>query len=227
MIDHKSANLVRQVSVAEIILASQSEARKNLMEKHDFLFRVMPTKLDESQVGGESFGQIASHRAVAKLERAFEILAEGPTASAFVIAADQTMESRGVIYDKAKTRNEAYERLQTFQGHKQLFMTAIAMGYLVKDAKGTQYCQVMTHAEPVEVQLKSLTHQQIEDYLDLEEWRGAVGCIRVEGQGRQLISDIEGDTETLQGLPMSRILRAFSQWQVPSRSQPPFSFTFA
>ena len=226
MKDDTSANLVRKVSVGEIILASQSEARKNLMKKHDFFFRVMPTKLDESQVGGEGYGQIASHRAVAKLERAFEILAEGPSASAFVIAADQTMESRGVMYDKAKTRKEAYERLQTFQGHKQLFMTAIAMGYIVKGSKGMQCRQVMTHAESVEVQLKSLTHQQIEDYLDLGEWRGAVGCIRVEGQGRQLISEIEGDTETLQGLPMSAILRAFSQWQVPSRSQSPFSFTF-
>ena len=192
----------------EIVLASQSVARQQLLQKHGIVHRAMPTHVDESYWNHEDPQQRALDRAVAKAQCACKMLIEAGHQSGLVIAADQTMAVGDQIFDKAKSRDEARERLQFLQGKTHYLYTAMVFGY----AKGDHSAILDTAQDSSRLVMKKLSAAEIDEYLNCGEWVGSVGCMRIEGRGRGLMSEIDGDLSSIQGLNMHQLYERIQHW---------------
>ena len=115
-----------------------------------------------------------------------------------VIGADQLVEIDRRILTKPQNRTAAREQIQLLSGRTHEIITGI---FLISPAG---------HRSAVDVSRVSffdLTSQEVEAYLDSNEWEGCAGGYRVEGRGQWLIKNIEGDRSNIQGLPMLQLVR--------------------
>lgn len=201
----------------EIILASQSQARQSLMHQYGLSFRAVPTHMDESPWSHPDPARRALDRAIAKAQYALTQVAGSP---ALIIAADQTMALGEDIFDKAQSRAEARQRLERLQGKTHHLYSAMVLAFNQADHQGI----LTTHTDTSRLVMKSLDARTIEDYLDTGEWQGSVGCLRIEGRGRDFMTAIHGDMDTIQGLNMKRLLQMLQAWdprQTRLQAQPP------
>lgn len=200
----------------EIILASQSQARQSLMRQYGLSFRTMPTHIDESPWNHPDPARRALDRAVAKARYAMTQEAAGGR-SALIIAADQTMALGEEIFDKAQSRTEARQRLERLQGQTHHLYSAMVLAF----NQGEHHGILTTHTDTSRLVMQPLDAAAIEDYLDCGEWQGSVGCLRIEGRGREFMTEIHGDIATIQGLNMTWLLQWLHQWHPqPSHHQP-------
>ena len=196
------------LELGEIVLASQSVARQQLLQKYGIVHRVMPTYVNESQWNHAHPQQRALDRAVAKAQCACKMLLEAGDQSVLVIAADQTMAVGGQIFDKANSRAEARERLKFLQGRTHNLYTAMAFGYV----KGAHRAVLDTSQDSSRLVMKELSDAEIDEYLNCGEWVGSVGCMRIEGRGRELLSEVGGDLTSIQGLNMNQLYERIQRW---------------
>jgi septum formation protein len=118
---------------------------------------------------------------------------------AIVISADTMVCLEEQMLGKASTREKAKALLQQQSGKKQTVYTAIA---IFEDGVVTTYCDTS------DVWFKVLSNNDIEEYLDTNEWQGKAGAYAIQGIGSRLVDDIIGDKETIIGLPV-RLIEAY------------------
>ena len=181
--------------MAQIILASQSPRRKQLLEWAELDFEIIVTDTDETYPSELSPADIAIYIAQQKAE-AVKMKAAGKT----IIAADTIVVLANEIIGKPRDREEAISILQKLSGHHHQVITGVAI------VKGNQE---LLFADVTDVEFHSLTLEQIEFYVDnykpydkagayaIQEWIGVVG-----------IKKINGDFYNVMGLPVSRVLQA-------------------
>ncbi|MCY4381051.1 MAG: Maf family protein [Proteobacteria bacterium] len=199
---------MKHIICDKIILASESEARKQLLKKYDIPFEACPTNVSEDHWNHPDPAIRAYERALAKMNHAlttFEV-----DVSSLIIASDQTMACQGVIYDKAQDEAEARDRLKILQGQCHSLYNATILSYMHRDEKHI----LATLKDESHLKVKPLSDHEIDGYLKLGEWRGSVGCMRIEGAGKTLLQDIDGDEDSIQGLPMKLIFAQLQSWQV-------------
>ena len=97
---------------------------------------------------------------------------------------------------KPKNRTEAKEMLQFLSNQTQTVYTAVA---IIDDGK------IIVFHDATKVTFKSLSTEQIESYLNLNEWQGKAGAYAIQGYGKDLVLKIDGDIETVIGLPVKLI----------------------
>jgi len=118
-----------------------------------------------------------------------------------VLGCDQVLvRADGSMLDKAQSREEAHQQLQSLRGttHKLISAAVIA----------ENGAPVWRHIDSARMTMRSLSGAFLDSYLD-EEWPaigGCVGCYRIEGRGAQLFSRIEGSQFTIMGLPLLPLL---------------------
>ena len=175
----------------ELILASTSRYRRELLERLRLPFRALSPGTDETALAGESPAALSERLALAKaraLARRFP--------DAVVIGADQVADVDGVAIGKPGTHERAVEQLRSMSGRTIVFQTALAV---VRDAIGfTQVRRV-----PVSVRFRTLDDAQIEFYLRTEQPYDCAGSAKCETLGIALLDAIESDDPTaLIGLPL-------------------------
>lgn len=183
----------------EIILASQSPRRKQLLEWAEIPFRVEAIPTDEQPEAGLSTEEIAIRIAE---EKARPIVKKNPGKT--VIAADTIVVMNGKILGKPQNRVEAIEMLTALSGNSHQVITGVVITDGVKEEK---------FAELTHVEFHPLSVAQIEYYVDqyqpydkagayaIQEWIGVVG-----------IRAIKGDFYNVVGLPVSRVVRTLQCW---------------
>lgn len=188
--------------VKDIILASQSPRRKQLMEWAEIKFEVVTVGTDENFPEGMSIEEvpvfIAREKAMAvkeKLQNAYHAL----YAHKAVVAADTIVVLNGVVIGKPTDRDDAIKILTSLSGKKHQVITGVV---ILKDEKEISF------SDTTEVEFHPLTQQQIEFYVDkyepydkagayaIQEWIGVVG-----------IKKIEGDFYNVMGLPVSKVVQ--------------------
>ncbi|HEX3025096.1 MAG TPA: Maf family protein [Chitinophagaceae bacterium] len=188
--------------VKDIILASQSPRRKQLMEWAEIKFEVVTVGTDENFPEGMNVKEIpvfiAKEKAVAvkeKLQNAYHAL----YAQKAVVAADTIVVLDGVVIGKPTDRDDAIKILTSLSGKKHQVITGVV---ILKDAKEISF------SDTTEVEFHPLTQQQIEFYVDkyepydkagayaIQEWIGVIGIKR-----------IEGDFYNVMGLPVSKVVQ--------------------
>lgn len=184
-----------------VILASTSAARRALLTAAGVVHEAMSPGVDEDAAKVALLADGATPReiadALAEL-KAVRISARRP--GALVIGADQTLDFDGRLFDKASTLDEARARLRLLRGQSHRLHSAVV---------------VARDGQPIwrEVPSARLTMRPFSDAF-LEAWLarqgeavlGSVGCYRLEDEGVQLFSSIEGDYFTILGLPMLGLL---------------------
>lgn len=192
---------IKSINRLHIVLASSSQFRQKLLKDAGITFKILNPEGDEKSIQGLPPHTLAIKRAEFK---ALDVARRSRTES-IVIGTDQVLGFEGTSFDKSVSPEEATHKLQRLQGRVHTLHSAFCLVKVV-DASSVE----TLHLEVVDIQMtmRSLTDQEISDYIKTGEWQGCVGGYRIEGQGRSLFSKIEGEMSAIIGLPLTATLKA-------------------
>lgn len=180
----------------QLVLASTSPFRKQLLEKLKLDFVTDSPDIDESRREGETpealVARLAEQKAMAVSER---------HPNSLIIGSDQVAVNDHEILGKPGSHNKAIAQLKGVSGRRVTFLTGLC---LYNSATGD--CQV--EVVPFGVVFRELTDSQIENYLKAEQPYNCAGSFKSEAMGIALFEKLEGeDPNTLIGLPLIRLVR--------------------
>lgn len=183
-----------------VILASKSTARRSVLEGAGVPFDIEVSGVDEDAVKASLLDRGESPRAIAEALAEAKALAVSRGRAGVVVGADQTLEFEQALYDKVETIPEAVERLRRLRGKAHQLHSAVAAAI--------DGAIVWRETASAELTMRDFSDGFLESYLatEGEAALGSVGCYRLEGQGAQLFSRIEGDYFAILGLPLLGLL---------------------
>lgn len=193
----------------EIVLASRSPRRRELMSRLVETFRIVPVDVDETSVSEEEPERFAMSAAILKAEAA---AASYP--DAIVIGADTVVEVEGRSFGKPAGREEAKSMLEHLSGRTHLVITGIA---LVHKASG----RILVDREATSVTFRPLTGEMIEAYLDKGDFLDKAGAYAIQDVGGAFVSLVDGDYDNVVGFPVSRVASMLAE--MLSSESPPLS----
>lgn len=126
----------------------------------------------------------------------------------YVIGADTVCDLNGTIYEKPKDREEAKMQISSYQKHNPLMTTGVA-------AYARQHgCEenIFSFYDVTKAYFQTMTEEDIEAYLDLNEWVGISGSCKITGYGQSVIERIEGCYTTSVGMPAHKLSQHFCQY---------------
>ncbi|MFA5005273.1 MAG: Maf and M48 domain-containing protein [Candidatus Omnitrophota bacterium] len=180
----------------KIYLASRSKARKELLRKFGFKFKVLPSKAKEqSKRGNLSFAQLVRNNARNKAEEVSARVGEG-----VIIAADTICVQDGRIFGKPKNMPDARRMLKRLSSKPQWLYTGLAV--IKKTKTGTK---LMLDHEKTKVCMDKLTSAQIERYFKQASPLGKAGSFDIQGKGAFFIKSIDGCFYNVVGLPLRKL----------------------
>ncbi|WP_455539397.1 Maf family protein [Terrisporobacter sp.] len=177
----------------EIILASKSPRRREILENTKVRFSIEESQIDEviklNESPKETVMRLAYEKALDVANRNKESL---------VIGADTIVVINNTILGKPKDDIEAYNMLKLLSGKTHYVITGFALINLSLDKKIIDY-------KVSQVTFKELSEQSIKDYLQTEESLDKAGAYGIQGYGGLLVENIQGDYFNIVGLPISKI----------------------
>jgi len=177
----------------QLILASTSAYRRQLLERLHLPFMCVSPAVDEAALPQERPEQMALRLALAKAQA---VARQHP--QAVVIGSDQVADLQGEALGKPGTHERAVAQLQRMRGQTVIFQTAVSVVCLANGFAQTELAQV-------KVLFRTLTDAQIEAYLQAERPYDCAGSAKSEGLGIALLARIDNDDPTaLIGLPLIR-----------------------
>ncbi len=183
-------------SMRDLILASTSRYRQELLARLRLPFTVHPPGVDETALPGETPAALAQRLALAKAQA---VARQHP--QAVVIGSDQVADLNGLALGKPLTHERAVAQLNQLSGQTAIFQTALAV---VCQATGF----VQADLSAVRVRFRTLSAAEIETYLRLEQPYDCAGSAKCETLGIALLESIDSDDPTaLVGLPLIRTCR--------------------
>lgn len=189
----------------QIILASQSPRRRELMELIGFPFSVRVSDGEET---------ITSHDPVAVTEelswqKAQAVAAELDDAQEIiVIGADTVVSVEGQILGKPASKDEARSMIRTLQGRDHMVYTGVTI--LGRSAVHGDRCE--TFSEGTRVTVASMSEDEIESYISTEEPYDKAGAYGIQGTFARFIQGISGDYYNVMGLPVHRLYEQLKTW---------------
>jgi len=186
--------------VNEIILASKSEVRKKILIDNKIMCRVIPSNVDEDSIKESLLKEKATPTIISK--NLAEIKANKISQKFIndvVVGADSVIDLEGEIISKPNNRIEALKILQKLNGktHQLVSSVCISRGGLM----------IWNYTDKALLTMKNMSFLALETYLKKisDEALYAYNVYQIEGEGRSLFSKIEGDKDTIMGLPIKQI----------------------
>jgi len=186
--------------INKIILASKSEVRKKILNENGIDCDVIPSNIDESQIKESLLNEKATPKIISKnlAELKANKISNKKTDS-IVIGADSVIDLNGELISKPSSRNEALTILLKLNGKKHQLISSVCVS-----KNGSM---IWNFTDSSTLTMKQLNLDEIKSYLskikDKELY--AYGVYQIEAGGRSLFSKIEGDEETIMGLPVKQI----------------------
>ncbi len=184
--------------ITEIILASTSPARKALLEQTNLKFSIVPSNFDETKFRSSNPEELVRYLAI---EKARAVAQQNLTA--IVIGADTVIYHDNKIIEKPKNREEAFTVLKSYCGKHHFVYTGIAV---------IQGAKEITDVVSARVLFRNLDDEEIHAYIKTGQPFGNAGAYTIQQFGATLVEQIDGDYNTIIGLPLFRlfsILREF------------------
>ena len=184
----------------KIILASKSEVRKKILDQNNIIAEVMPANVDEDSIKESMLEEKATPEIISKNLaelKANKISEKIP--DLLVLGADSVIDLEGNLISKPKDRDEALSILQKLNGKKHQLISSVCIS-----KNGSM---IWNFTDSSLLTMKQLNLDQIKSYLsgikDKELY--AYGVYQIEADGKSLFSKIEGDEDTIMGLPVKQI----------------------
>jgi len=184
----------------KIILASKSEVRKKILKQNGINCEVIPTNIDEDQVKQSLLEEEASPELISKNLaelKANKVSEKKP--DKLVLGADSVIDLNGELISKPVNRGEAFAILKKLNGQKHQLVSSVCIS-----KNGSM---IWNSTDVAILTMKQLNSDQIKLYLakikDKELY--AYGVYQIEADGRSLFLKIEGDEDTIMGLPVKQI----------------------
>jgi septum formation protein len=184
----------------KIILASKSKVRKEILDKHKILCEVKPSNVDEDVVKQTLIKELASPEIISK--NLAELKANKISLNErdrLVLGADSVIDLNGELISKPESREEALEILKKLNGNKHNLISSVCIS-----RNGSM---IWNYTDKAELTMKKLSEQDLKAYLSKisDEALYAYNVYQIEGEGRNLFVNINGDEDTIMGLPVFKI----------------------
>ena len=191
--------------INKIILASKSGVRKKILHQNNISPKVIPANIDEDQIKESLLLEKATPKLISKNLaelKANKVSEKIP--NQLVLGADSVIDLEGKLISKPKNREEALLILQRLNGKKHQLISSVCIS-----KNGSM---IWNSTDSSTLTMKQLNLDQIKSYLDKirDKELYAYGVYQIEADGRSLFSKIEGDEDTIMGLPVKQIKKYLS-----------------
>ena len=184
----------------KIILASKSKVRKKILDENDILNEVKPSNVDEDIVKLSLLKDKATPEIISKnLAELKANKVSNKYVDDLVLGADSVIDLEGELISKPNDRNEALGILKKLNGKKHHLISSVCIS-----KNGSM---VWNHTDKALLTMKKMTEEELKEYLlkISDEALYAYNVYQIEGEGRALFSKIEGNENTIMGLPIEKI----------------------
>ena len=184
----------------KIILASNSKIRKKILDENSLESEVFPSNVDEDSAKKSMLKenitpeQISKNLAELKANKISSKFSEN-----IVIGADSVIDLNGELISKPNSRLEALQILKKLNGKKHYLISSVCIS-----RNGSM---IWNYTDKATLTMKNFKEEELKKYLSKisDELLYAYNVYQIEGEGRNLFSKIEGDENTIMGLPISKI----------------------
>jgi len=184
-----------------LILASKSKVRKEILNKNNIDCKVEPSNVDEELVKNGLLNEGASPEIISKnLAELKANKVSQKKEGEMVLGADSVIDLEGELISKPKNRDEAMNILKKLNGKKHHLISSACIS-----KNGSM---VWNYTDKASLTMKKISDEEIKEYLSkiTDEALYAYNVYQIEGEGRTLFSSIEGDENTIMGLPVKKII---------------------
>ena len=184
----------------DIILASKSKVRKAILEKNEISCLVEPSNVDEDPVKisllkeGASPEIISKNLAELKANKVSQKMHQN-----LVLGADSVIDLNGELISKPESRSEALEILKKLNGKKHHLISSVCIS--------KNGAMIWNYTDKAKLTMKKMTEEDLRKYLSkiTDEALYSYNVYQIEGEGRNLFTNIDGDEDTIMGLPIKKI----------------------
>jgi len=192
----------------KIILASKSKVRKEILDKHEILCEVKPSNVDEDIVKKTLIKESASPEIISK--NLAELKANKVSLNQkerMVIGADSVIDLDGELISKPESREEALKILKKLNGKNHFLISSVCIS-----RNGSM---IWNYTDKAELTMKNFSEKELQNYLSKipDETLYAYNVYQIEGEGKNLFSNIVGDKDTIMGLPVFKIKEYLKNYQ--------------
>ena len=192
----------------KIILASKSKVRKKILDENDILNEVKPSNVDEDIVKLSLLKEKATPEIISKnLAELKANKISNKYVDHLVLGADSVIDLEGELISKPNDRNEALEILKKLNGKKHHLISSVCIS-----KNGSM---VWNHTDRALLTMKKMTEEELKKYLlkISDEELYAYNVYQIEGEGRDLFSSIDGNENTIMGLPIEKIKKYLNNYK--------------
>ena len=192
----------------KIILASKSKVRKKILDDHDISNEVKPSNVDEDIVKLSLLKEKASPEIISK--NLAELKANKVStkySDNLVLGADSVIDLDGELISKPNDRKEALEILRKLNGKKHYLISSVCIS-----KNGSM---IWNHTDKAVLKMKKMEENELKNYLAkiTDEALYAYNVYQIEGEGRNLFSSIDGNENTIMGLPVEKIKKYLNNYR--------------
>ena len=186
--------------IKSIILASRSKVRKKILEENNIKCEIILSNIDEDSIKESLIKEKATPEIISK--NLAELKANKVSQKKneeLVLGADSVIDLNGEIVSKPSNKEEAFKILQKLNGKKHHLISSVCIS-----KNGSM---IWNHTDKAGLTMKQMTDEELKSYLSKikNEALYAYNVYQIEGEGRSLFSKIEGDENTIMGLPIKHI----------------------
>ena len=186
--------------IEQIILASKSRVRKKILEDNEIKCSVEPSNVDEESVKESLLKEKATPEIISKnlAELKANKISQKRTGE-LVLGADSVIDLNGKIISKPANRDEALKILRDLSGQTHHLISSVCISQ-----NGSM---IWNYTDKASLTMKKMGENELKSYLAKisDEALYAYNVYQIEGEGRSLFSKIDGDDETIMGLPVRKL----------------------
>ena len=183
-----------------LILASKSKIRKEILNKNNIPNSVIPSNVDEDIVKKSLLKDEISPEIISKnLAELKANKISQKNKDVLVLGADSVIDLNGELISKPETRDEALDILKKLNGKKHNLISSVCISM--------NGIMVWNYTDKATLTMKHMTEIELKNYLSkiTDEALYAYNVYQIEGEGKNLFSNIDGDENTIMGLPIKKI----------------------
>ena len=184
----------------KIILASKSKVRKDILMEHNIDCEVIQSNIDEDPIKDSLIAEGATPEIISK--NLAELKANKVSSNLYdelVLGADSVIDLNGELISKPSSREEAMNILRKLNGKSHYLISSVCIS--------KNNSMIWNHTDKAKLTMKNFSDLELKDYLNKisDEALYAYNVYQIEGEGKNLFEKIEGDKDTIMGLPIIQI----------------------